>query len=81
MNIQIGQHIRSFDFPGNIEHFMEGVVEKVENDLIHMSTTKIVAGGKEIGRTPATMRFKTPTIGNSMVDDMFPNFKRLVVID
>ena len=81
MEIQIGQHIRSFDFPGNIEHFMEGVVEHIADNMIYLSTTRIVAEGREIPRSINTMRFQTPTIGNSMVDEMFPNFKRLVVID
>lgn len=72
----IGMKIKSYDFPNNESCFMVGEITNICKGLLYCSTVSTVREGAEISNQPETF----VTAIESMFDDMFPNFKRLVVL-
>ena len=81
--MKTGDIVKSFDFHGRTDCYMIGEVVSIDDFDVgfRAKTLKIVREdvAKEIvaGRNDF---FSAPLNGNSMFDDMFPNFERVVVV-
>jgi hypothetical protein len=67
--VKTGDIIRSLDFPGMPQHYMIGVVTKIENGLIHCNGISRVLDSKA---EKFTGDFQTPVQGNHFMDAQFP---------
>jgi hypothetical protein len=76
--VKPGDTVRSYDFVGRKDCFMEGVVWKVEGELFHAYTTRQVFNGKEREVTNLTNQFRAPLPGVTFLDH--PEFQRVVVL-
>lgn len=76
---QVGDMIRSYDFCGRTDCYMEGLVTKVHEGLIHANTTAIRFG--ELGELAITLgdndTFRTPELGLMLADK---DFRRIIVL-
>lgn len=82
MEIQVGDTIRSYDFPHLKTEYFEGVVTKFDGFLIHCDTTKIVRKGVEWDIDYAEQglaQFTTLPMGECMLDEKFPG--RLEILE
>ena len=81
--MKIGDIVKSFDFHGRTDCYMMGEVISVDESYggFKAKTLKVVWNGyaKEIvmGRNDY---FTAPFNGNSMFDDVYPQFERVVVV-
>ena len=79
--MKVGDIVKSYDFPGNTECYFIGEVVAILDYGFRAKTIKQVVCGatKDIVRCRNDF-FQAPFEGNSMMDDMFPDFKRVEVI-
>lgn len=80
-DITVGTIVKSFDFHGNTECYYIGEVIAVMDYGFRAKTLKQVVAGKQkditMGRNDY---FQAPFNGNSMFDETFPSFERVVVV-
>ena len=81
--LTVGTIVKSYDFPGRTDCYMIGMVVSVDESYggFKAKTLKIVR--EDIAKEIVMARndyFTASFNGNSMFDDMFPNFERVVVV-
>ena len=71
--VKIGQLVRSYDFFGRMDCYLEGVVESIDGAAATFTAkvTKEVFGGEELRRTTAA--FTTDLPGMNWLDDQWTN--------
>jgi len=70
-NFEIGQKIRSYDFVGRDDCYIEGEVIEITKGMIHYRVTKAVSQGEKFVAPAPVMR--TPDLGNCMTDRIHGN--------
>jgi hypothetical protein len=69
LKVKVGTKIRSYDFAGNLDCYLEGVVTDIKDGLFHCATTKVVWDDEELEATSPD--FRTPELGNMWNEEMF----------
>jgi hypothetical protein len=72
---QIGDVIKAYDFPGNLECYMIGRVSNIDNDFIYCSMVKEVFDGQR--SVDPDKSFQCPRQGLAFGDD---SFQRVVIL-
>ena len=67
--MQVGTIIKSFDFPGNTECYIIGMVTKFDGDSIECDTIKQVFRGKTLSLEDRSTTFRTAVQGAGMFDE------------
>ncbi len=75
--MEIGNIIKSFDFPGNLNCYMVGTVTKVEGDFISCNTIKQVFDGKALQLEEFNKTFRVVKQGCNFMDE---KFQRVVLV-
>ena len=75
--MQIGTLIKSFDFPGNLNCYMIGMITEIDGDFISCDTIKQVFDGKALELDDFNKTFRTVKQGCSFMDN---KFQRVVVL-
>lgn len=78
MKLQIGNVIKSHDFANNHECFMVGRVREIQDGMAVCDTISQTFAGESTPDFAA--EFRTPLPGRFLMDDMYPNFKRIEVL-
>lgn len=77
MNMRVGTLLKCYDFPGNTDCYMIGMLEKIEmGTLMVLKTVAVVFDGKVLDATKEPT-FRAPLQGCAFGDD---KFQRVVVL-
>lgn len=79
MKLRIGNVIKSYDFTNNTTCFYLGRVREIRNGMAVCDTLGQTFGGEAVADFAA--EFRTPLPGNFMMDEMYPEFKRIEVLE
>lgn len=76
--MQVGSIIKAFDFPGNLNCYFVGRVQKIAGGIITAEIIKQVFDGKDVtDRYEVGDTFSTPKQGMSFMDE---KFERVVLV-
>lgn len=78
MKIAVGDFIKSYDFVNDYDCYLIGLVKEIKNGAAVCETLFQVFAGKRDDDFPK--EFTTPLLGNYIMDEMYPNFKRIEMI-
>lgn len=71
----VGNIIKSFDFPGNVDNYMIGKVIAIYDDVLHCECiSQVIEGEVSVFNPPV---YNTPMQGSCILDD---KFERVVVL-
>lgn len=77
--MQVGSIIKSFDFAGNTDCYVVGIVTGVDNDYIEFNTIKVVWDGKVDGEIQEAQKKMRTVKQGLMFGDA--TFQRVVTLD
>jgi hypothetical protein len=66
--VKVGNYIRSLDFPGNTEHFLEGIVTAVNEFIIEFQIIRQVVEGSEYPSSANCTTARTAVPGGHFLD-------------
>jgi len=79
MKLRIGNVIKSYDFVNDVSCYMVGRVREIKDGMAVCDTISQTFSGEET--TDFAQEFRTPLPGNFMMDEMYPQFKRIEVVE
>lgn len=79
MKLRIGNVIKSYDFVNDVSCYMVGRVREIKDGMAVCDTISQTFSGEET--TDFAWEFRTPLPGNFMMDEMYPQFKRIEVVE
>lgn len=79
MKLKIGNVIKSYDFVNNYDCFMVGRVREIKDGAAVCDTISQTFEGEKTQDFPP--EFKTPLLGNFRMDEMYPEFKRIEIVE
>lgn len=79
MKLKIGSVIKSYDFVNNHDCFMVGRVREIKDGAAVCDTISQTFAGEDTPDFAA--EFRTPLLGNFLMDEMYPEFKRIEIVE
>lgn len=79
MKLKIGNVIKSYDFVNNSTCFYVGKVREIRDGMAVCDCIGQTWDNQVVSGFPP--EFRTPLPGNFMMDDMYPNFQRIEVVE
>lgn len=79
MKLRIGDVIKSYDFVNDTTCFYVGQVREIRDGMAVCDTVSQMFDNQAVTDFPT--EFRTPLPGNFMMDEMYPNFKRIEIIE